>query len=53
MLKAKYKIDLNKVIKCHMFQVIEILQARGISKYFLTGLKEHTVYIYILEAVAI
>ena len=26
-----------------MFQVIEICQARGISKYFLTGIKEHTV----------
>ena len=28
---------------CHMFEVIEIVQAGGISKYFLTGLKEHTV----------
>ena len=43
-LKAKYQNDPNKVKKCHMFQVIEIFQARGISKYFLTGLKEHTVF---------
>ena len=28
-----------------MFLVIEIFQARGISKYFLTGLKEHTVLV--------
>ena len=28
-----------------MFQVIEIFQPRGISKYFLTGLKEHTVLV--------
>ena len=42
-LKAKYQNDPNKVKKCHMFQVIEIFQAREISKYFLTGLKEHTV----------
>ena len=42
-LKAKYQNDPNKVKKCNMFQVIEIVQARGISKYFLTGLKEHTV----------
>ena len=27
-----------------MFQVIEMVQARGISKYFLTELKEHTVF---------
>ena len=27
-----------------MFQVIEIVQAQGIRKYFLTGLKEHTVH---------
>ena len=43
-LKAKYQNDPNNVKKCHMFQVIEIVQARGISKYFLTGLKEHTVH---------
>ena len=42
-LKAKYQNDPNKVKKCHMFQVIEMFQARGISKYFCTGLKEHTV----------
>ena len=42
-LRAKYQNDPNNVKKCHMFQVIEIVQARGISKYFLTGLKEHTV----------
>ena len=42
-LKAKYQNDPNKVKECHMFQVIEIFQARGICKYFLTGLKEHTV----------
>ena len=42
-LKAKYQNDPNNVKKCHMFQVIEICQARGISTYFLTGLKEHTV----------
>ena len=42
-LKAKYQNDQNNVKKCHMFQVKEIFQARGISKYFLTGLKEHTV----------
>ena len=42
-LRAKYKNDPNNMKKCHMFQVIEISQARGISKYFLTGLKEHTV----------
>ena len=42
-LKAKYQNDPHKVKKCHMFQVIEIFQAQGISKYFLTGLKEHTV----------
>ena len=47
-LKAKYQNDPNKVKKCHMFQVIEIFQARGISKYFLTGLKEHTV-LYIVQ----
>ena len=43
-LKAKYQNDPNNVKKCHIFQVIEIVQARGISKYFLTGLKEHTVH---------
>ena len=40
-LKAKYQNDPNNVKKCHMFQVIEIFQARGISRYLLTGLKEH------------
>ena len=42
-LKAKYQNDPNKVKKCQMFQVIEIFQAREISKFFLTGLKERTV----------
>ena len=42
-LKDKYQNDPNKLKKCHMFQVIEIVQAQGISKYFLTELKEHTV----------
>ena len=41
--KSQISNDPNNVKKCHMFQVIEIVQARGISKYFLTGLKEHTV----------
>ena len=34
--------DPNKVKKCHMFQVIEIFQAREISKYFLPPIKKHT-----------
>ena len=45
-LKAKYQNDPNNVKKCHMFQVREIVQARGISKYFSTGLKEHTVLLF-------
>ena len=43
-LKAKYQNDPNKVKKCHMFQVKGITLATGINKYFLTGLKEHTVF---------
>ena len=42
-LKAKYKNDPNKVKKCHMFQVKEIFQARGTSKYVLTPTKNHNV----------
>ena len=42
-LKAKYQNDPNKVKKCHMFQVIEVFQARGICNYLLTATKKHTV----------
>ena len=42
-LKAKYQNDQNKLKKRHMFQVVEIFQAQGISKYFLTSTKKHTV----------
>ena len=43
-LKAKYQNDPINAKKCHMFQVIEIVLAQGIDKYFLTRLKEHTVF---------
>ena len=46
-LKAKYQNDPNKVKKSHMFQVTGIILARGINKYFLTGLKEHTVFYWL------
>ena len=42
-LKTKYQNDPNKVKKFHTFQVIKIFQAWGISKYFLTPTKNHTV----------
>ena len=42
-LKAKYQNDPNTVKRCQMFHVTEIFLEREIYKYFLTGLKEHTV----------
>ena len=51
-LKAKYQNDPNKVKECHMFQVIEIFQAKGISKYFLTPTKKHIVYPIVVQTVS-
>ena len=38
-----FKSKISKWKKCHIFQVIEIFQAWGISKYFLTPTKKHNV----------
>ena len=46
--KSQITNNRNKVKKYHMFQVIKIFKARGISKYFLTGLTEHTEVIVVL-----
>ena len=49
-LKAKYQNDLNKVKKCHMFQVIKIFQTRGMSRYFLMPSKIHMLVKYFTVA---
>ena len=52
-LKAKYQNNQNKEGICHMFQVIEIYLAQGISKYLLTPTKKHTVFVFVIIMIPI